>query len=101
MSLDFSENVANGILNTLQIIQLEETMMIKKTIITFLANEIDYDPSQITGNTSLSDDLDLRTDELESVMALIEDEFDIVISELDYYEFVTVNDIIGYVRQNL
>tara|TARA_Y100000588_G_C14008192_1_gene818758 strand:- start:538 stop:843 length:306 start_codon:yes stop_codon:yes gene_type:complete len=99
------ENLGNyvetSILNTLQIIQIEETMMIKKTVIALLADEIDFDPAEISGNTSLSDDLDLRTDELESVMALIEDEFDIVVSELDYYEFETVNDIINHVRQKI
>lgn len=90
MTTNFRENFENSILNTLQIIYLEETIMIKKSIIGMLADQINFDPTQICGNSMLYDDLDLSNDELETVMALVEDEFDIIVSELDYIEFATV-----------
>lgn len=101
MSTEFRANFENSILNTLQIIYLEETIMIRKTIIGMLADQINYDPSEINGNSMLYDDLDLSKDEFDTVLSLVEDEFDIVVPELDYLEFATVNDIISYVRQNL
>ncbi len=99
--MNFRENFENSILNTLQIIHMEETIMIRKTIINIVADQINYDPAEVTGHSMLYNDLNMGDDEFQTILALVEDEFDIIVTERDYVEFATVNDIISYVRQNI
>lgn len=54
---------------------------------------------EITGNTVLLKDLDINSYDIVEFISLVEEEFDIEISDKKIKTFVTVNDIISYIER--
>ena len=69
-----------------------------KEIITMYA---DVDPDEITGETSLRNDLALNSLVLMNMVVELEDHFDIEIPESDAFNFDTVGDVIAYLEENV
>lgn len=61
-----------------------------------MAEVADLAPEEITPDRALMDDLDLSSMEIMTMIAELEDEFDLRIPERELRNFVTVGDLVDY-----
>lgn len=61
-----------------------------------MADVADLAPEDITPDRALMDDLDLSSMEIMTMIAELEDEFDLRIPERELRNFVTVSDLVDY-----
>lgn len=60
-----------------------------------------YTKTEITENSTLTNDLGLSSFDMVSAVTAFEDEFDIEISDRDIRKLVTVKDVTEYIENNL
>ena len=58
-----------------------------------------YTESEINENSSLVGDLGLSSFDLVSIVAKFEDEFNIKVADEDIMDFITVKDIMNYLKK--
>ena len=64
-----------------------------------LAEQLNCDENEITADTSFKDDLGADSLDLFEMVMALEEEFGIEIPSEDLEKIVTVNDIIGYLKE--
>lgn len=74
---------------------MDKTVVFEK-IRSILAEIADLSPEEITSERALMDDLDLSSMEIMTLIAGLEDEFDLRIPERELRNFVTVSDLVDY-----
>ena len=72
---------------------------ILEKIIEITAEQLDIDPDTITPDTAFIEDLDADSLDVVELMMALEEEFGIEIPSEDLENIVTVNDIIGYLKE--
>ncbi len=65
-----------------------------------ISQYIKIDPQQITEDTELVEELGLNSYDLVSLIAAMEEEFEIVIPDRDILSFATVGDVMEYLEDN-
>lgn len=70
-------------------------------VIDILTEFTDLDKEKITENSGLVTDLGLNSLDVINVVVAFEDEFDIEIPDNKIKEFVTVEDIVEYIENNI
>jgi acyl carrier protein len=55
----------------------------------------------LTVDSFLSDDLGMTPDDLEELVAVLQEEFEIEIPDIDAEDWETVGDLIGYVQEKI
>lgn len=74
--------------------------MIKERVIEIIADQLGRDASEITEQTSMSDDLGADSLDAVEVIMAIEEEYNLEIDDEDAMHFKTVQDVIDYVEKN-
>lgn len=74
---------------------MDKTVVFEK-IRSILAEIADLSPEEITSERALMDDLDLSSMEIMTLIAGLEEEFDLRIPERELRNFVTVSDLVDY-----
>ncbi len=74
--------------------------MIIETLKGILEAQLDIDPSTITADTSIADDLGADSLDMVELMMTVEEEFDITIKDSDVHLFKTVGDVVNYIEAN-
>ena len=64
-------------------------------VATIIAEEMDLNPADISGDQTLMDDLDMNRDNIRQVLAGCEIEFDVQFEPEDYEDIRTVDDIVS------
>lgn len=64
-------------------------------ICTIIAEEMDVNPSDLTEETTLADDLDMNRDNIRQVLIACEVEFGVEYEAQDYEDIRTVGDILA------
>lgn len=72
--------------------------LVFETIRTLLAEQLGYDESRISRRSSLSDDLEAELTDLQEIMILLEQEYEIEWTEEDLLRLNTVADLISFVE---
>lgn len=78
---------------------IQENMMLDH-IRNIISQYIKIDPQQITEDTELVEELGLNSYDLVSLIAAMEEEFEIVIPDRDILSFATVGDVMEYLEDN-
>lgn len=78
----------------------EEEKMVKARVIEIIADQLGRDASEITEQTSMSDDLGADSLDAVEVIMAIEEEYNLEIDDEDAMNFKTVQDVIDYVEKN-
>ena len=72
-----------------------------KKVIEIMANYLGLKEEEITSDMDLMDDLNINSYDIMSIIGKFEDEFDIEVPDEDIRNFITVADVINYIkRQN-
>lgn len=72
-----------------------------KKVIEIMANYLGLKEEEITSDMDLMDDLNINSYDIMSIIGRFEDEFDIEVPDEDIRNFITVADVINYIkRQN-
>jgi len=66
-----------------------------------LCDLLDCEGDDLTEDTFLSDDLGLTPDDLEELIGLIQDEFDIEVPDVDAEDWETYADVVNYVIEKM
>ncbi len=74
--------------------------MVKERVIEIIADQLGRDASEITEQTSMSDDLGADSLDAVEVIMAIEEEYNLEIDDEDAMNFKTVQDVIDYVEKN-
>lgn len=74
--------------------------MVKARVIEIIADQLGRDASEITEQTSMSDDLGADSLDAVEVIMAIEEEYNLEIDDEDAMNFKTVQDVIDYVEKN-
>lgn len=88
----------NFALNTLQLIELDENIRIRNGVIEMLAGQVDFDKTKITGQTLIFAELGLGESAIDQVILGIKDTYGVMVLKRDFRSFMTVNDLISFVR---
>jgi acyl carrier protein len=78
---------------------MDKTLVFEK-IRAITADVADISPEQIAPERALMDDLDLSSMEIMTMLAEVEDEFDLRIPERELRNFITVGDLVDYIVNN-
>jgi acyl carrier protein len=78
---------------------MDKTLVFEK-IRAITADVADIAPEQIAPERALMDDLDLSSMEIMTMLAEVEDEFDLRIPERELRNFITVGDLVDYIVNN-
>jgi acyl carrier protein len=78
---------------------MDKAMVFEK-IRAITADVADIAPEQITPESALMDDLDLSSMEIMTMLAEVEDTFELRIPERELRGFITMNDLVEYVVAN-
>lgn len=70
--------------------------LIMKKLKAIIADTADLDPAEISADASLMDDLDLSSMEVMTIVAELEDTYDLRIPEEKLFSFITVGDMAKY-----
>lgn len=89
----------NFALNTLQLIELDENIRIRNGIIEMLAGQMDCNQANITGQTLIFAELGISERAIDKLIIGIKDAYDVMIFKRDFRSFMTVNDLISFVRE--
>lgn len=74
---------------------MDKTVVFDK-LRSIMADIADLEPEEITPERALMDDLDLSSMEIMTMIAELEDEFELRIPERELRNFVTVSDLVDY-----
>lgn len=75
--------------------------MVIDTLKGILEAQLDIDPSGITEETSIMDDLGADSLDIVELMMTVEEEFDITIDDGDAHLFKTVGDVANYIEAKI
>lgn len=75
--------------------------MVIDTLKSILEVQLDIDPSGITEETSIMDDLGADSLDIVELMMTVEEEFDITIDDSDAQLFKTVGDVANYIEAKI
>ncbi len=75
--------------------------MVLDTLKNILETQLDVDPSTVTENTSIIDDLGADSLDIVELMMSVEEEFQITVSDSDAHLFKTVGDVVNYIEANM
>jgi acyl carrier protein len=78
---------------------MDKAMVFEK-IRAITADVADIAPEQITPESALMDDLDLSSMEIMTMLAEVEDAFELRIPERELRGFITMSDLVEYVVAN-
>lgn len=70
-----------------------------KKVIEIMANYLGLKEEEITSDMDLMDDLNINSYDIMSIIGKFEDEFDIEVPEEDIRNFITVADVINYIKK--
>ena len=65
-----------------------------------LAAELSIEPSEITRDAELTNDLGINSIELTDLLLLCEDNFGVTINDEDAHGFITVGDVVDFLEKN-
>ena len=68
-------------------------------VIEILAEKLDKDPSEITAESSIKEDLGADSLDMVEIVMEIEEEFDVEVEDSDTASIITVQDIVDYVTK--
>lgn len=72
-----------------------------ETIRTLLADQLGYDESRISLRSSLSEDLEAELTDLQEIMILLEQEYEIEWTEEELLQLGTVADLVSFVENQI
>lgn len=75
--------------------------MIGKAIKRIFADELGFSMSEMSVDMHLFDELQMDEGELESILTIIEDEYEIEFEKDELNDFESIGDIIRYVKDNI
>lgn len=75
--------------------------MVFETIRSLLAEQLGYEESEITLRTSLADDLQTQETDLQEVLILLEQEYEIEWTEDDLRKIETVGELTAFVENQI
>ena len=70
-----------------------------KKVIEIMANYLGLKEEEITSDMDLMDDLNINSYDIMSIIGKFEDEFDIEFPDEDIRNFITVADVINYIKK--
>ena len=70
-----------------------------KKVIEIMANYLGLKEEEITSDMDLMDDLNINSYDIMSIIGRFEDEFDIKVPDEDIRNFITVADVINYIKK--
>ena len=70
-----------------------------KKVIEIMANYLGLKEEEITSDMDLMDDLNINSYDIMSIIGKFEDEFDIEVPDEDIRNFITVTDVINYIKK--
>lgn len=70
-----------------------------KKVIEIIANYLGLKEEEITSDMDLMDDLNINSYDIMSIIGKFEDEFDIEVPDEDIRNFITVADVINYIKK--
>ena len=70
------------------------------TLKKILEQQLDIDPSTISENTNIFDDLGADSLDMVELMMSVEEEFNITINDSDVQNFKTIGDVVAYIEAN-
>ena len=70
-----------------------------KKVIEIMANYLGLKEEEITSDMDLMDDLNINSYDIMSIIGKFEDEFDIEVPDDDITNFITVADVINYIKK--
>ncbi|MFR3173757.1 acyl carrier protein [uncultured Clostridium sp.] len=70
-----------------------------KKVIEIMANYLGLKEEEITSDMDLMDDLNINSYDIMSIIGKFEDEFDIEVPDEDIRNFITVADVINYIKK--
>ena len=70
-----------------------------KKVIEIIANYLGLKEEEITSDMDLMDDLNINSYDIMSIVGKFEDEFDIEVPDEDIRNFITVADVINYIKK--
>ena len=70
-----------------------------KKVIEIMANYLGLKEEEITSDMDLMDDLNINSYDIMSIIGKFEDEFDIEVPDEDIRNFITVSDVINYIKK--
>ena len=70
-----------------------------KKVIEIMANYLGLKEEEITSDMDLMDDLNINSYDIMSIIGRLEDEFDIEVPDEDIRNFITVADVINYIKK--
>lgn len=70
-----------------------------KKVIEIMANYLGLKEEEITSDMDLMDDLNINSYDIMSIIGNFEDEFDIEVPDEDIRNFITVADVINYIKK--
>ena len=70
-----------------------------KKVIEIMANYLGLKEEEITLDMDLMDDLNINSYDIMSIIGKFEDEFDIEVPDEDIRNFITVADVINYIKK--
>ena len=70
-----------------------------KKVIEIMANYLGLKEEEITSDLDLMDDLNINSYDIMSIIGKFEDEFDIEVPDEDIRNFITVADVINYIKK--
>ena len=70
-----------------------------KKVIEIMANYLGVKEEEITSDMDLMDDLNINSYDIMSIIGRFEDEFDIEVPDEDIRNFITVADVINYIKK--
>lgn len=75
--------------------------MIFETIRALLAEQLGFEETEITVKASLEDDLQVQESDLQEIMLLLEQEYELTWSEEDLRAMETVRDLVSFVENQV
>ena len=70
-----------------------------KKVIEIMANYLGIKEEERTSDMDLMDDLNINSYDIMSIIGKFEDEFDIEVPDEDIRNFITVADVINYIKK--
>ena len=70
-----------------------------KKVIEIMANYLGLKEEEITSDMDLMDDLNINSYDIMSIIGKFEDGFDIEVPDEDIRNFITVADVINYIKK--
>ena len=75
--------------------------MIFETIRALLAEQLGFEESEITNKAFLSDDLQAQESDLQEIMILLEQEYELEWTDEDLHHMETVRDLVSFIENQV